>query len=224
MKNAAYTKEYRSYRQEQEEVYCADNLCDMEYGALSTHLSLIKRSFSQITAKCLLHAVEYELMDETKSVIYTWRNIHDDGDFYKLIEHSDRNEYLIFRIDLYGYSVLNLSTLQDFHYIPSGSFPEGETFIWTDVFYNRKNNMLAVSGCYWACPYETMLLDFSQPMKGPGELIRVQKCLAQSTASYDDIDFAAWRGTDLILHAYNTEISQMETIVLSEDTYRLKLK
>lgn len=224
MKNAAYTKEYRRYRQEQEEIYCADNLCTEESTALSARLSVVKRCFFVETAGYLLHASECSLTDETKSVVYTWRNINDDGDFYKLIEHSNGNEYLIFRIDLYGYSVLNLSTLQDFHYIPSGSFPEGETFIWTDVFYNRKNNMLAVSGCYWACPYETMLLDFSQPMKEPGELIRVQKCLAQSTASYDDIDFAAWRGTDLMLHAYNTEISQMETIVLSEDTYRLKLK
>lgn len=223
MKNAAYTKEYHKYRQQQEKVYCAENLCDEESTALSAHLSAVKRCFRVETAGYLLHASECELTDETKSVVYTWRNINDDGEFYKIIEHSDGNQYLIFRIDLYGYSVLNLSTLQDFHYIPSGSFPEGETFIWTDVFYNRKNNMLAVSGCYWACPYEIMLLDFSRPMTEPEELISVQKCLAHSAASYDDIDFAAWRGTDLILHAFNTEDSHMETIVLSEDTYNLKL-
>lgn len=223
MNNAACTKEYQKYRQEQETIYCSDNLCSVKSAALSTHVSVVKRSFCRKTDGYLLHASECELMDETKSVVYTWRNINDDGEFYKIIEHSDGNLYLIFRIDLYGYSVLNLSTLRDFHYIPSGSFPEGETFIWTDVFYNRKNNMLAVSGCYWACPYEIMLLEFSHPLTEPGELIRVQDCLAHSAASYDDIDFAAWCGTDLILHAFNTEDSLMETIVLSEDTYNLKL-
>ena len=37
------------------------------------------------------------------------------------------------------------------HFIPEESFTgHEETFIWTDVLYCSKNNILAVDGCFWA--------------------------------------------------------------------------
>lgn len=27
-----------------------------------------------------------------------------------------------------------------------------ETFIGTDIYFNKNNNIFAVIGCYWACP------------------------------------------------------------------------
>lgn len=72
----------------------------------------------------------------------------------------------MFDEDLYGYSVLNLKTLECVHYIPSESHLDNkETFIWCDVNYNINNNLLVVSGCYWATPYTLIVVDFTKPME-----------------------------------------------------------
>lgn len=219
MENVAYSKGYRIDRQKQEQVFCADYLWQSKTEMISPRYYLKKHFYRGVVGVCMLHATENELVDETEKVLSTWRNLNDDGEFCKLIEHSDSHKYLIFRSDLYGYSVLNLDTLQDFHYIPSGSFPKGETFIWTDVFYNKKNNLIAVLGCYWACPYGTLLLDFSHPAKALGVWADVHEHLENGYDRYDDIDFIEWRNTDLVLSALNNQTEIKETIILTESEY-----
>ena len=101
-----------------------------------------------------------------KKMIYEWKNIYDKSRYATIIKHSDGNKYLLFSIDLYGYSVLNLKTLECINYIPSESYLDNkETFIWCDVNYNPKNNLLVVSGCYFASPYSLIVLDFTKPME-----------------------------------------------------------
>lgn len=88
----------------------------------------------------------------------------------KIIHHSNGNNYFIFVEDLYGYSVLDLTTLESIHYIPEESHKENydeceETFIWCECYYNSYNDLLAIDGCYWACPYTIIVVDFTNPMK-----------------------------------------------------------
>lgn len=58
--------------------------------------------------------------------------------------------------------------MRDFHYFPmesvnyDGEF-DGETFICTGLFYNSKNNFIAVYRCFLGCSYEYILVDFSNP-------------------------------------------------------------
>ncbi|EEQ57272.1 hypothetical protein CBFG_00982 [Clostridiales bacterium 1_7_47FAA] len=219
MVNVAYSQEYRTYRQEQERVFCADYLRHSKTTMIFPHYYLKKCSYSGKVGGYTLHATENELIDETGKVLYTWKNLNDDCEFCELIEHGNGHEYLVFRSDLYGYSVLDLDTLQDFHYIPSGSFPKGETFIWTDVSYNKKTNLIAVSGCYWACPFGTLLMDFSHPMKEPGIWADVQEHLENGYDRYDDVDFMEWRNTDLVLCAFNNQTENRETILITEHEY-----
>lgn len=219
MDNVAYTEVYGMYFREQEAVFRADYLQRIGTTMLSPHYYLKKRSYCGEVGKYTLHGTENELMNEAETVLYTWRNLNDDCEFCKIIEHSDGNKYLIFRSDLYRYSVLDLTAIQDFHYIPSGSFPKGETFIWTNVFYNEKNNLLAVSGCYWACPCGTLLLDFSHPMKNPGVWVDVQEQMEDGYDRYDDLDFVEWRNTELVLSAFNNETEIKEIISITEDHY-----
>ena len=40
-----------------------------------------------------------------KKMIYEWKNIYDKSRYATIIKHSDGNKYLLFSIDLYGYSV-----------------------------------------------------------------------------------------------------------------------
>ena len=224
MKNAAYTKEYITYRRHQEAVFNSNFFKSEEIVTLSSHYRLRSRSYAGYVGEYHLHAAEHELLDLSGRVLYTYRNLDDSAEFHRIIEHSDGGSYLIFRTDLYGYSVLDLTTLRDFHYIPSDSFPTGETFIWTDVFYNRENDVLAVSGCYWACPFGTLLVDFSHPMELPERWVDVQEQLENGYDRYDDVDFEEWRGTDLILKAMDCETEKQITISLSGQTYGKWLK
>jgi hypothetical protein len=73
---------------------------------------------------------------------------------------------------LYGYSIIDLLNYKVYHYIPEESFTgHEETFIWTDVLYCSKNNILAVDGCFWACPSSTYFFDFSYPEELPYDVI-----------------------------------------------------
>lgn len=100
--------------------------------------------------------------------VYEWKNIDGHSRFMTIISHSNGNKYLVFDEDLYGYSVLDLTTKKSVHYIPYQSYQEDEdfveTFIWCQVHYDSDSNLLAVEGCYWACPYTLIILDFSEPM------------------------------------------------------------
>lgn len=131
-------------------------------------------------------------------LVYEWKNIYGKSRFATIINHSDSNKYLVFDEDLYGYSVLNLKTLDCIHYIPSESrLDNKETFIWCNVNYNKKNNLLVVSGCYWATSYSLIVLDFSKPM----EIIEYSNWLNLPSKYYElgmDIDFKYFDNNKLV--------------------------
>ena len=140
-------------------------------------------------------------------LVFEWKNTDGNSRVADLIHHSDGNTYFIFDEDLYGYSVLNLGDLQCMHYIPAqsyGKYPEEfeETFLWCKCYYNPENNLLAVDGCYWACPYSLIVLDFSHPMTAveAEDWVDVfQYC--GDHPDLDDIDFVRWEGNDLVCKA-----------------------
>ena len=131
-------------------------------------------------------------------LVYEWKNIYGKSRLATIINHSDSNKYLVFDEDLYGYSVLNLKTLDCIHYIPSESrLDNKETFIWCNVNYNQKNNLLVVSGCYWATSYSLIVLDFSKPM----EIIEYSNWLNLPSKYYElgmDIDFKYFDNNKLV--------------------------
>ena len=136
---------------------------------LSDSFSVRFQGFSGEIGNHHLQMSEGVLFDPEGQERFFWRNTDDDGEFAALIHHANGEHYLVFRFDLYGYGMLDLESLQDMRYIPAQSFPPvredfKETFIWTDVHYDPESNLLAVSGCYWACPYSVAVLDFSDPM------------------------------------------------------------
>ena len=72
--------------------------------------------------------------------------------------HSNGKHYLVFRIELYGYSILEVETRKEMHYVPTCVHPEEgeyveEVFIWTSADYDSGSNLLAVTGCIWAVSY-----------------------------------------------------------------------
>lgn len=170
-----------------------------------------------------VHACENVLKDSKGKCLYTWRNLNDSCDLIYFFRHANGRRYLIFRRDLYGYSILELETMRELHYIPQVSYPaEGEkfyeTFIWTDCHYSLENNLLAVGGCYWAAPVSVIVLDFTNPMEEHGweNWLELEKLIDPEYEIYEDITFSAWDLEKNVLEvtAYHCDRGMKETICL----------
>ncbi|MDE5621252.1 MAG: hypothetical protein K2O29_08360 [Ruminococcus sp.] len=119
----------------------------------------------------------------------------------EIIHHKNGYRYYPFHIDLYGISFLDVDTLEVYNYIPEGyehdkEYICGESFIITDVHYDKESNLIAYGGCYWAAPYEVMVGDFSDPLDFNPHLISLYDIL-DPEYNYDDIDFKEWKNNRL---------------------------
>lgn len=87
--------------------------------------------------------------------------------------HPNGCEYLLCGEDYQGYSVINLTRERTTVYFPEEGH-RGVGFCWTAAYPSPDGLMLAVDGCYWACPYEVVFYDFRSPDDLPlAELDRI---------------------------------------------------
>ena len=212
--NAFDTLHYQEQRRCFSAVFAPDYLSDRleRTTRLEDGLTVQTRYYNGMPPSCRyqIHASENTLLDGDRKALYRWQNLNDSGDFCRLIHHRNGNRYLVFRCDLYGYSVLELETGRDSHYLPLESEPEKqadfrETFLWTGAEYHRESGLLAVPGCYWACPNGTLLLDFSDPLEEQdwAEWLDIQSVVDPDLDEYDDIDLERF-GPDGLLYFKTT--------------------
>ena len=142
------------------------------------------------------------------NLIFEWKNTDGHSRMASIIHHADGYTYFVFDEELYGYSVLNLDSLQCMHFIPAesyGTYPDEfkETFIWCDCFYNPENNLLAVDGCFWACPGDVIVLDFKDPMTAvePNDWHSIYRKYRCDDPDLDDIEFDSWDNDTLVCKA-----------------------
>ncbi len=99
-----------------------------------------------------------------------------DNFWHAWVAHPDGNEYLLCGEDYQGYSVIDLRSGEMAVHFPPEAF-KGSGFCWADALPSPDGLTLAVFGCYWACPYELVFFDFSNPMQLPlAELARIGDC------------------------------------------------
>lgn len=126
--------------------------------------------------------------------------------YFDILRHRNGHRYFLFHIDLYGLSVLDLETLEVYHYIPEGyqhdcSYELGESFIITDVNYDVGSGLIAFGGCYWAAPNDTMIGDFSEPLNFNPHLVNIHEIIDPEYEEYDDVDFVRFDGDSIIVSA-----------------------
>jgi hypothetical protein len=89
------------------------------------------------------------------------------------IQHANGHEYLLCGEDYQGQTVINLTARETRHHFPTSGYA-GHGFCWTAAYPSPDSAVLAVDGCYWACPYEVVFFDFRDPDNLPyKELARV---------------------------------------------------
>ena len=88
--------------------------------------------------------------------------------------HVNGHDYLVCGEDYQGQTIVELDTGERRDFLPD-SAKQGHGFCWVDFEYVPSMQVLLVEGCYWACPYEFRLYDFSDPLNGMTHLGETEK-------------------------------------------------
>lgn len=102
---------------------------------------------------------------ENNAVVSDVKRNHSNF-WHTWIPHPNGCEYLLCGEDYQGYSVINLTKETTSVYFPIEGY-QGTGFCWTAVYPSPDNLVLAVDGCYWACPSEIVFFDFALPEQLP---------------------------------------------------------
>ena len=230
--NIAYEQRYHDWRRMYDQLFAPENRCPVqdEDLTLSDGFSVRSESYTH-NGNLNLSVSENKLLDSKGRALYVWRNLDDSGNFCSLFRHNNGCNYLIFHIELYGYSVIELESKQEMHYVPSQVHPkEGqeadEVFIWTSAYYESDADLLIVNGCIWACPYSTIVLDFSEPLlPQPAEQWLDMRALIDPDFSlYGDIEFACREGEELVFRGRDRDDGTYKEIRVSTERIRADLQ
>lgn len=108
--------------------------------------------------------------------------------FYNFVIHSNGNEYLLCGEDYQGYNILNLTDGTNLAYLRPEA-RQGRGFCWIDANPSPDGTKILIKGCYWACPEEIVIYDFSDPTTVPlREIKRDYLCDLWSTNKIEWID------------------------------------
>lgn len=123
--NIAYEKRYQDWQAQYEHLFAPENHAPQqdEQFQLTDGYSVRSKAYFH-NGDLHLNGSESELLDKAGTVRYAWRNLDTDAEFCSLFRHRNGNHYLIFRTELYGYSVLEVESGQEMHYVPACVHPE----------------------------------------------------------------------------------------------------
>jgi hypothetical protein len=104
--------------------------------------------------------------------------------WYNFVKHNNGHEYFIFGRDYHGgYNIFDLNDRVEYSHEPEHN-EHVEHFCWIEAEYDDQVNTLVVYGCYWACPFEYIEFDFSDPTVLP--LKELSRWLSDESDEYDD--------------------------------------
>lgn len=115
---------------------------------------------SHTTGKGTWNYAKGRVYEGGKLLTEVYRNY---GSFpYAWLEDHPKGSYLLCGEDYQGQTLVNLKDGTKKSVVPPEA-DDGAGFCWVVIHPAPGGLMLAVEGCYWACPYETILVDFSDP-------------------------------------------------------------
>lgn len=84
--------------------------------------------------------------------------------FFSFVEdHPNGHQYLVTGEDYQGQTVIELDTGRRRDFLPEAA-AQGCGFCWAAHKFDSATCILTVAGCFWACPYEYRVYDFSDPI------------------------------------------------------------
>ena len=208
-RNLYGTKEYQKVIDEQRYVLNEKYFVEREELSLPDGYSIETMLYEDLTLRSCLQKC---ILKKSDTVIYEYLCAYDHGARFKdFIFHSNGRRYFPFHVDLYGISYLDIDSLEVYNYVPEGythdfSYLCGESFIVTDIHYDRTTDLIAYGGCYWAGPSDVMVGDFSDPLNFAPKLFDIGKIVDPDSEGYD-IDFRQWQDGMLVVTVEGEEKS-----------------
>ncbi len=138
-----------------------------------------------------------------------------------MIEHSNGRRYFLHKIDLYGLSVLDMESGEVFHYFPEGYEHDyrndaGESFVITDVHYDKQSDLAAMGGSYRSGAFNVTVWDFSEPMSFNPYFVSVHDLIDHDYEQYNDIEFKEWNDNSLVIIADDYKWFNIDKSLLKE--------
>nr|WP_315010508.1 hypothetical protein [uncultured Campylobacter sp.] len=218
MANAVNSVQYQARIKQAEAFFEGQNFTRRQTINLSGGYEIVKDAYGPSTAS--FGGGEYTLFDTHKTQIKSWRCIDDRAEFFSLIRHANGKFYLVFRQDLYGYSVLELDRGRIMRFVPDAWTLGKESFIWSGVHYLGDWDALVVSGCYWGAPNDVHLMSFAEPMSEEQRYVDVLDCIQGGYDIYEQADFAGFEGNELSLKCFRADALRYEKVKISREQYR----
>ena len=218
MANAVNSAQYQARIKQAETLFEGQNFIQRQTINLSGGYEIVKDAYR--LGATSFSGGEYTLFDTHKTQIKSWCCIDDRAEFFSLIRHADGKFYLVFRQDLYGYSVLDLASAQIMRFVPDAWLDGKESFIWDGVHYLRGWDALAVDGCYWAAPNGVHLVSFAEPMSEEQRYVDVLDCIRGGCDIYEQADFAGFEDNELSLKCFRADALRYEKVKISREQYR----
>ena len=215
MTNAVNSAQYQARIKQAETLFEGQNFTRRQTINLGSGYEIVKDAYGLGAAN--FSGGEYTLFGAPQTI--SWRSIDDRAEFFSLIRHANGKFHLVFRQDLYGYSVLELDRGRIMRFVPDAWTLGKESFIWSGVHYLGDWNALAVSGCYWGAPNGVHLVSFAEPMSEEQRYIDVLDCMQGGYDIYEQADFAGFEGNELSLKCFRADILQYEKVKISREQY-----
>lgn len=204
---------------------------DEETTDLSDGYSVNVKSYADIEEKSPQYQImkaslrRCELLKDGVS-IFGWADTDNSNPkaFFDIFTHSNGRRYFPFHIDLYGISYLDLGSGEVYYYIPEGhqhdaEWTFGESFIVTNVFYDKNTDLIAYEGCYWGGPSDVMVGDFSQPLNYDPHLVSIYEMIDPDGEECCDVDFGRFEDGRIFVKC---DRSEERSVFCSEIFEKLK--
>ena len=217
MANAVNSAQYQARIKQAETLFEGQNFTRRQTINLSGGYEIVKDAYR--LGATSFSGGEYTLFDTRKTQIISWRCIDDRAEFFSLIRRANGKFYLVFRQDLYGYSVLDLASAQIMRFVPDAWLEGKESFIWGGVHYLRDWDALAARGCYWAAPNGVHLVSFAEPMSEEQKYADILDCIQGGYDIYEQADFAGFEGNELSLKCFRADALRYEKVKISREQY-----
>ena len=153
-KNVYETKEFQALFEESRYVVQPEYFVEQERYELPDEYSLEVNTYARREGQVLKAQMDKCVLKQGEQVVYEYESIYNHvRPFLEFIEHRNGHRYYPFHIDLYGISYLEMDTGKVYHYVPQGYDNDwgsfyGESFIITDIHYDKETDLIAYGGCY----------------------------------------------------------------------------
>ncbi len=112
----------------------------------------------------------------------------DHRDLYPGWVSRGTDDYLLFQEMRGGPTVVDLVRGEVASY-----YDAEDDFIWTDYHLSPSGSRLVVGGCYWACPWDLRVYDFSSPLSVPLPIF------AHFEGDDSHLELCHWDGDDFLV-------------------------